>query len=101
MDLSFQMSRDGRGNSEENNDSDSEHESRVPTPRHIKFYTRSPPDCNNPLAHSSQFGHAPPVNLWYPRGQPAEDNRQVYYDRYVPESCSQRNYPVFQPYSLV
>ena len=57
MDLSFQR------NSEDNNDSDSDNEDRVPAPRRNKFTYRSPPDLLNPLAHSSQ-GPAPPVNLW-------------------------------------
>ena len=86
MDISSQMFRDGRGNSEENNETDTEHESSVPTPRRNKFYT-SPPDFNNPWAHSSQFGHAPPVNFW--PVHPAEGNRQVYYDKYAPVG----NYP--------
>ena len=32
------MFRDGRGNSEENNEMDTEHESSVPKPRRNKFY---------------------------------------------------------------
>ena len=83
-DHSSQMFRNGRGNTEENNETDSENERRVPTPRRNKFYTKSPPpDFNNPWAHSSQWSHAPPVNFWYP------DNRQVQYDRYAPVG----NYP--------
>ena len=91
MDLSFAR------NSEDNNDSDSDNEDRVPAPRRNKFTYRSPPDFQNPLAHSSQAGPAPPVNLWYPRAsQPAEENQPASYDRYAnyqgsgtPESCSQ------------
>ena len=87
---SAQMSRDGRGDSEDNEeDTDHQRDSSVPTPRrNNKFYAQSPPDYyNNPWAAHSNFGHAPPVNFW--PGYPVEGNRQVYYDRYAPVG----NYP--------